>query len=68
MLSMAIVQEFISPGGAHVTIHDDAYAGISEEERQRREAEFYKVVARIIRKAAIRAAEEKKEESSWQRN
>lgn len=60
---MAIVKEFITPEGAHVTIHDDAYANASPEELQRREAEFYRVVARIIRKAAIRAAEEKKREA-----
>lgn len=33
---MAIVMTRELPGGGRVTVHDDAYAGISEEEKARR--------------------------------
>ena len=55
---MAIVRDFITPEGVHVIVKDDAYAGASPEELERRRKHLHEVVARIIQSAAIQAAKE----------
>lgn len=42
-----IVREYTAPNGVRVRIHDDAYAGASEEELARRRAEVQKAIAHI---------------------
>ena len=46
---MAVVKEFIASNGAHITVLDDAYAGVSDEEM----AERWKRVEEIGRRMAI---------------
>lgn len=53
-VDMAVVADYYD-NGAHVIIRDDAYANASPQELARREEEFYRVVARIIHNATVRA-------------
>ena len=62
---MAVVMDYYTKAGAHITVLDDAYAGVSEEEMARR----WKNVEETARQIAInneirrlkREAEEKSE-------
>ena len=51
---MAIVQSFKCSNGAEVTVHDDAYSEISDEEMQRRQREIIECARKIIVSAEIR--------------
>lgn len=46
---MAVVMEYIAKTGAHITVKDDAYAGISEEEMARR----WQRVEEVARQIAV---------------
>ena len=46
---MAVVMEFVASNGAHVTVLDDAYAGVSKEEMAKR----WERVEEIGRRMAI---------------
>lgn len=51
-----LVMEYVTQNGVKVRIHDDAYAGCSEEELQRRREEIQRTAWRCWRKLAeIRA-------------
>ena len=54
---MAIVKT-IKSGGATIHIDDDCCRGVSKEEMARRWAEVDRIIWRINRNAAIKAAEE----------
>ena len=53
---MAVVRDFRAGNGVRV-IRDDDYAGASPEELDRREKQYYGVIAQILRGAARRAEE-----------
>ena len=55
---MAIVQNFKCSNGAEIYIHDDAYAGISEEEMQRRQRELLECAKKIMINEEIRRIRE----------
>lgn len=46
---MAVVMEYIAKTGAHITVMDDAYAGISEEEMAHR----WQRVEEVARQIAV---------------
>lgn len=46
---MAVVMEYVAKTGAHITVLDDAYAGISEEEMARR----WQRVEEVARQIAV---------------
>ena len=54
---MAVVRDFRAGNGVRVIIRDDDYAGASPEELDRREKQYYGVIAQILRGAARRAEE-----------
>ena len=54
---MAIMRDFRAGNGVRVIIRDDDYAGASPEELDRREKQYYGVIAQILRGAARRAEE-----------
>lgn len=54
---MAVVRDFRAGNGVRVIIWDDDYAGASPEELDRREKQYYGVIAQILRGAARRAEE-----------
>ena len=54
---MAIVKEFVTPGGCRVRIHDDELPKTPEELKRRQRA-MYEVCAMILRNDAARRAKE----------
>ena len=58
---MALVREFKASNGAHIQIYDDCYAGISEEELQRRYRQIYETILRIDRNIQLREMKAKEE-------
>lgn len=51
---MAIVQSFKCSNGAEISVYDDDYAEISDEEIQRRQREVQECASKIIVNAEIR--------------
>ena len=51
---MALVREYTASNGAHVEIYDDCYAGISEEELQRRYRQISETILRVDRNIQLR--------------
>lgn len=58
---MAIVREIITSNGVHVRIHDDCYAGVSEEELARRKRRLAEAILTVDRNVQLRelAAQER---------
>lgn len=54
---MALVREIVTSNGATVRLMDDCCADVSAEEMRRRKQEMRRVLDRIARNAALRAAE-----------
>lgn len=57
---MAIVKTIHCANGGTVLIDDDCYAGISQEEKERRRAEISRAILSIDRAVQLRRAEERK--------
>jgi hypothetical protein len=66
---MAIVKQFKLKTGATILINDSQFAGISEEENQRRIDNFLRIVVECyIRDAQKKAIAKEKETKSQERN
>lgn len=63
---MAIVETITASNGVVCRIHDDLYAGVPEEEINRRRDRFYEVASRIAIRAAQRMAAARIEEQNDQ--
>ena len=63
---MAIVRTIVTSGGAVVDISDAAYAGVSEEELERRRKNFYKIAEEIFIKAELKKLREAEEAKTAQ--
>lgn len=59
---MAVVMEFTASTGAQITVLDDAYAGVSEEEMARRWQRVEEVARRIAINTELRRLKQEKEE------
>ena len=55
---MAIVQSFKCSNGAEISVYDDDYAEISDEEIQRRQREVQECAKKIIINAEVRRISE----------
>lgn len=58
---MAVVREYVTPNGVHVRIHDDCYAGISEEELARRKQRISETILRVDRNIQLREMKAREE-------
>ena len=59
---MAIVQSFKCSNGAEISVYDDDYAEISDEEIQRRQREVQECAKKIIINAEVRRISEAESE------
>ena len=55
---MAMIKSFKCSNGAEIFVHDDAYAGISEEEMLRRHNEILEFAKKIVIDSEIRRVRE----------
>lgn len=61
---MAIVRTIVTSKGATVHISDAAFAGVSNEELERRRKKFYKIAEEIFMKAELRKLSETNADNS----
>ena len=61
---MAVVMEYVAKTGAHITVLDDAYAGVSEEEMARRWQRVEEVARQIAINTELRRLKREAEEKS----